>query len=148
MTRAINLFFLFFIILSSCHDNNNSDKPKTGPPKYDEPVQDTIRVNIHKDLLWTNAKVVGDLGAENYSQLEKLSEKTFTNLQYYDDLILVTCYFETSGCGGNVGNIEIKNDSLFLLLPATTNILCTELDYYKVTYLISNPTKKHFKISK
>jgi hypothetical protein len=147
MTKRLLQIFLLTFLLASCSDSE-TNRQKSGPPKYDSldinNIIDTIEINKHKDLVWSDVKHIdADLLSKDFSQFEDSCTKIFTNKKTSDSLLIITSYFDKSGCTIYQPNIDIRNDSIFLLLESTTNIVCTELEIYKVIYHIKTSGKKY-----
>jgi len=144
--RLLQIFFLTCLLLS-CSDTDTNGR-KSGPPKFDSSdinnLIDTIKINKHPDLVWSDVEnFSGDKMSDRFSQLEDSCSKIFIDKKNRDSLLIITSYFDKSGCTTYQPNIDIRGDSLFLLLENTTNIVCTELEIYKVIYHIKTSGKKY-----
>lgn len=87
--------------------------------------------------------MVGDLSSDNIEQLEDSCSKIFISKKTSDDILSITSYFGRSGCTNYEANIDIRADSLVLLLENTTNIVCAEREFYRVTYHVNTSGKKY-----
>ena len=91
-----------------------------------------------------------------YKYSHDFSEKESANYQLYlgngkttqkqvGDTLLLLVDLPWNGCADMEGNIEIKNDSLYLLYGLDDKTLCTELVHYELKYKVSNPEKIKYK---
>src|SRR5690606_34232159 len=96
------------------------------------------------NLLFFRTKFLEELGSENYLILEKqLGGKP--KVEYVDDLIIVKTLAEINACGKYVGDVEIKNDSIFLTSKLNSDEICTSTAIEEFTYIIDNPNRKKYK---
>lgn len=124
--RTINIKYLIFplLILISCCEK-----------KTEEP--------LNENLLFFKSQFIGELGNDNS---ENLLAKTRIKIKakYIDDVIFVSNYVETNACGNYIGNIEIKNDTINLILKLVSDEVCTSTGVEKLTYIINNPKEKKY----
>ncbi|POY36300.1 hypothetical protein C3K47_11130 [Solitalea longa] len=87
-------------------------------------------------------------------QTEKESEGYLNNnfkvspvISQKGDTLLVYIEFPGAGCASYKGSIKIKEDSLDLFYWVNSDVTCTELDYYAITYAIMNKEKRKYRIS-
>ena len=90
-----------------------------------------------------------DSGEENYLILnsEKFNSNTDT-IRFENGFIYVSYLSIVNGCGQYAGNIEIKNDSIFLKLVDTVGIACAEQRVDRLVYKIKNNGNKKYEIKK
>lgn len=98
----------------------------------------------NKNLIFFKSNFLGELGNDDY---KKLLSKTKLKIkaQYIDDIIFVTNYVEINACGNYVGDIQIKNDSIYLIYKLVSDEVCTSTGVDKITYIINNPKEKKYK---
>lgn len=122
MKYFVNILFLLFF---SC-----SEKQET----------------INKNLIFFKSRFLAELGNDKY---ETFLQKTNLKIKakYLDDIIYVTNYVESNACGNYVGNIQIKNDSIFLIYKLVSDEICSSTSIEKLTYIIDNPKEKKYKFS-
>lgn len=144
MTKFI-ITFILLVLLTSCSgiDSQKINPDNVNKNDYSDFLPQKIKREIHKDLIWQEVTMVGNPDSDNFEALLKKCSKTYTKKEYKDSLLIVTSYFDASGCTSYVANIDIRNDSLFLLLQSTYDQSCTELEFYKVTYHIKTNNKKY-----
>lgn len=68
-------------------------------------------------------------------------------VDYVDELIIVTQLMETNACPGYLGNIEIKDNSIFLIMTLASDDICDSQEVFKFTYIIKNPNKQKYTIA-
>ncbi len=138
---------LFTVTLVSCSDNGK-ENGESGTSKYymDDPVE-MIKISEHKDLIGSEVRMVGDMSSDNVEQLQDSCSKIFISRKTSDEVLSIISYFGRSGCTNYQANIDIRGDSLVLLLENTTNLVCAEREYYRVTYHV-NTSGKNYIITK
>jgi hypothetical protein len=89
-----------------------------------------------------------DMGAhaDGYFQNHKTFIEPYFKVSYLEDTIVVTTLLEINCCGTMEGDIEISNDSIFLLAKNTSEYACTCLEYHKFSYTIHNPENRKYVI--
>lgn len=89
------------------------------------------------------------IGEKNYKLIysEKFNPKTDT-IRYEKDLIYISYLSIVNGCAEYCGDLEIKNDSLFLKLINIGELECTEQRCDRLVFMINNFENKKYKIIK
>lgn len=88
-------------------------------------------------------------GEANYKLIysEKFNPKTDT-IRYDKDLIYISYLSIVNGCAEYGGDLEIKNDTIFLKLRDIGEISCTEQGCDRLVFKIKNLEYKKYKIKK
>ena len=103
-------------------------------------------IKRHKDLIHYKSPFLAELGDENYDKLSTKIKKDKINIDYFKDIIYVDYLTNVNACGKYFGNIEISNDTIFLIHFLDSDEICTSVGIENPTYIINNPEKKKFKI--
>ena len=103
-------------------------------------------VILHKDLIFFKSAFLAEYGDDNYDKLLPKTKKKIS-AKYVEDIIYVTNFIETNACGKYIGNIEVKNDSIYLSHILDSDEICTSTALEKVTYIINNPSQKKYKFA-
>ncbi len=122
MKKIIQLLTLILFI-ASC--NTVSEKKETE--------------SRHEKLLGFKTSFIAELGEEEYFQLEDEVKSGKIETKFINDIIYVSYYEELNACGKYDGDLEIKNDTIFLKVKLISDEVCTSLSINKVTFLIDNP---------
>jgi len=146
--RHLRIFFILTFLFSLCSCGDKKEAVEKNDNINIDSITQHIAVVPHRQLVDAKVKYLGDGMNDNFEEYEKASDKTFTKKEIHDSLMTIESYFVKSGCTGYEGNISINSDTLILKLESNTNISCTELEYYRVTYKISNPRHKKYIIVK
>ena len=120
---------MIMILLISCSSKDNEKK-----------------INRHKDLIHYKSPFLAELGDENYDKLSIKIKKDKINIDYFKDIIYVDYLTEVNACGNYFGNIEISNDTIYLIHFSNSDVVCTSVGIENPTFIINNPKKKKFKI--
>lgn len=124
-----NITLIIMILLISCSTKDNEKDIKR-----------------HKDLIHYKSPFLAELGDENYDKLSTKIKKDKINIDYFKDIIYVDYLTSVNACGKYFGNIEISNDTIFLIHFLDSDEICTSVGIENPTYIINNPEKKKFKI--
>ena len=124
-----NITLMIMILLISCSTKDNEKDIKR-----------------HKDLIHYKSPFLAELGDENYDKLSTKIKKDKINIDYFKDIIYVDYLTNVNACGKYFGNIEISNDTIFLIHFLDSDEICTSVGIENPTYIINNPEKKKFKI--
>ena len=124
-----NITLMIMILFISCSTKDNEKDIKR-----------------HKDLIHYKSPFLAELGDENYDKLSTKIKKDKINIDYFKDIIYVDYLTNVNACGKYFGNIEISNDTIFLIHFLDSDEICTSVGIENPTYIINNPEKKKFKI--
>jgi len=95
-------------------------------------------------LIYYQSTFIAEMGDEVFERLyPKLDSKI--RAQYLNDIIYVSKIIEENACGQYEGDIEVKNDSIYLIQKLKSDEVCTSTALTRVTYIIKNPKQKRYK---
>jgi hypothetical protein len=103
---------------------------------------------INKNLLLFKQNFIGELGSEEYDKFEKLAVKNKLEIKYLNDVVYVSFLEITNACSSFKGDINIKNDSIYLTYNTISDEVCTSTTITRFTYIINNNEEKKYKIIK
>ncbi|MDT0557224.1 hypothetical protein RM697_01105 [Ichthyenterobacterium sp. W332] len=105
-------------------------------------------IEFHRQTIMDMDELV-DSGEENYQNLnlEKFNLKTDT-IRFENDFIYISYLSIVNACGQYAGDIEIKNDSIYLKLVDTVGIACTSQRVDRLKFKIKNSENKKYGIKK
>lgn len=86
------------------------------------------------------------------SFMQRIENENFENksdtIRYDEDMIYVSYLSIVNGCAQYSGDIEIKDDSIFLKLKNINGLYCTEMRCDRLMFGIRNVENKKYKIFK
>ena len=95
---------------------------------------------------------VDTLSLLNQDLLEKIYSDTLhreiDTIKYIDDKIYVSCLRVATGCGAYTGDIRFIDDTIETDMHLISDEVCSEVDGWRVTYLIENKSRKKYHIRK
>lgn len=124
------LFYILIPLIISCQNRA-------------ETKQEDSKKN--KNLIYFNSHFMADLGDDEWYKLQPKMDSPI-KAQYLDDVIYVTKYIDVNACGTYVGDIEIKNDTIYLIHRLVSDEICATTSINKVIYIIKNPAQKKYKM--
>jgi hypothetical protein len=124
------LFYILIPLIISCQNRA-------------ETKQEDSKKN--KNLIYFNSHFMADLGDDEWYKLQPKMDSAI-KAQYLDDVIYVTKYIDVNACGTYVGDIEIKNDTIYLIHRLVSDDICATTSINKVIYIIKNPNQKKYKM--
>jgi hypothetical protein len=77
-------------------------------------------ISTHVDLLGFKTQTLAELGEDLFDELELKAEKEIIQKKYINDILYVSHFEILNACGNYQGDIEIKNDTIFLKLILTS----------------------------
>lgn len=125
--------YLLYILIPLIISCQNREETKQGDSKWNE------------NLLYFNSHFMADLGDDEWYKLQPKMDSPIKT-QYLDDVIYVTKYIDVNACGTYVGDIEIKNDTIYLIHRLVSDEICATTSINKVIYIIKNPAQKKYKM--
>jgi hypothetical protein len=140
MKQLLILTISFLLFNYSCRQASNTKSEKI--------IKD-------KRLLAFNSKIIYTVDS-----LEKLDNKTnhaiassdfnpkTDTIKYLKNKIWISYLRNASGCADYAGDIKFNKDTINLLFVNTSNIVCAEVDTWRVFYEIENKDNKRYVIVK
>ena len=95
----------------------------------------------HPDLISFNCKYLRDYSLAELRNREKA--KTTISTKNSGDTLKAIVELPQAGCIAFEGDIDSRNDTLFLKYWNPQDEACTELVYYQLTYLVRSKNKKY-----
>jgi hypothetical protein len=84
--------------------------------------------------------------ANGYYQNHKNFIEYYFSAEYKTDTLKITTLIEINSCAEIVADIEISNDTLYLLTKNIGNVACASVTFNKFTYVIHNLSNEEFVI--
>lgn len=101
--------------------------------------QKLLRETKNKKLIGFKTMYLSELGDDKYENLVKEYFKNKVEIKYINDIIYVSYLDELNACGLYDGNLEIKGDTIKLIVDLISDEVCASTSIERITFLIDNP---------
>jgi hypothetical protein len=93
-------------------------------------------IEHHELLMSYESEFVSGIGVDIDSLI---LENSYKEINQYEDSLVLTTLQKVNCCGKSIGDIELRDDSLFLLVKNISRSSCTSIEYHEFTYVIKKP---------
>lgn len=134
-----NRFIVCLFILSACGSKKEEFKPHQ-------------RLLTFQGYTVMSQDSIISICESDTSFMQRIENENFENksdtIRYDEDMIYVSYLSIVNGCAQYSGDIEIKDDSIFLKLKNINGLYCTEMRCDRLMFGIRNVENKKYKIFK
>jgi hypothetical protein len=138
MLKRHLLISVIFILFTSCQSRKQEILDKRNKNLLDFKSKTVLDMD---EIVERGEKKFQELNSPNFNS------KTDT-IRFKDNNIYVSYIALVNGCAEYIGDINYKNDSIFLNLINVGEYECTEQRADRLTFIINNPKNRKFAIVK